>query len=211
VWQKEVTKSINAQAALYGKNAPKMGKTPAIALVNPKCGHNVGAAVRAASCFGAKQVWFTGNRVTIDSSKRLPREERMKGYRDVELRQFDNFFEQFKDVTPIAIELRPNAESLATFQHPANALYVFGPEDGSLVFAGAAMANDAMDNITESFTKDDDGTSKAAKITIDIDTDPKDPGSILPKPKPDAQITITTKPDKSKKTSRISKKRSKRW
>lgn len=127
-----MTKSINAQVALYGKNAPKTGRTPAIALINPKCGHNVGAAVRAASCFGAKQVWFTGDRVSLDSSKRLPREERMKGYKDVELRQFDNFFEQFENVTPVAIELRPNAESLATFQHPDNALYVFGPEDGSL-------------------------------------------------------------------------------
>jgi tRNA(Leu) C34 or U34 (ribose-2'-O)-methylase TrmL len=35
-------------------------------------------------------------------------------------------------VTPVAVELRPDAESLVTFEHPGEALYVFGPEDGSL-------------------------------------------------------------------------------
>jgi hypothetical protein len=33
---------------------------------------------------------------------------------------------------PVAVELRRNAESLITFTHPDNAVYVFGPEDGSL-------------------------------------------------------------------------------
>jgi tRNA(Leu) C34 or U34 (ribose-2'-O)-methylase TrmL len=121
--------------AIYGKNAPKEGVTPAVALINPKFPHNVGAAVRAASCFGVQQVWFTGNRVSLDPNKkyRLPREERMKGYKDVELRNFDTFFEQYdRDVTPVAIELRPNAEQLPQFQHPDKAVYVFGPEDGSI-------------------------------------------------------------------------------
>lgn len=117
---------------IYGKKSKKEGETPAIALVNPKFPHNVGSAVRAASCFGVKQVWWTGNRVKIDPSKRLPREERMKGYKDVTLRQYDYFYDQFEDYTPVAIELRPNSESLTTFEHPKNPLYVFGPEDGSL-------------------------------------------------------------------------------
>jgi tRNA C32,U32 (ribose-2'-O)-methylase TrmJ len=101
---------------VYGKNAPRMGKTPAIAMVNPRCGHNVGSAVRAASCFGVKQVWFTGDRLKLAEKKRLPREERMKGFNDVDLIQFDNFFDQFENYTPVAVELRPNAESLATFE-----------------------------------------------------------------------------------------------
>ena len=32
----------------------------------------------------------------------------------------------------MAVELRPNAESLVDFEHPDEATYVFGPEDGSL-------------------------------------------------------------------------------
>ena len=124
------------ESAIYGKNMEPEGATPAIAMVNPKFPHNVGAAVRAASCFGVKQVWYSGRRVSLDPKKgeRLPREERMKGYKKVELRQHDYFFEQFKDqgVTPVAVELRPNSENIFAFEHPEKPLYVFGPEDGSI-------------------------------------------------------------------------------
>jgi len=119
---------------IYGKNSKRLGVTPAVAMVNPKNPYNVGAALRAASCFGIPQVWFTGDRVKfgLKGAKRLPREERMKGYRDVELRQFDHFFDQFEGAVPVAVELRPNAESLTKFVHPEKALYIFGPEDGSI-------------------------------------------------------------------------------
>jgi tRNA(Leu) C34 or U34 (ribose-2'-O)-methylase TrmL len=129
----EVSRS-GIETAQYGKNKTPVGITPAVALVNPKYPHNVGAAVRAASCFGVKQVWFSGNRVSLSptAGSRLPREERMKGYREVELRQFDYFFDQFPDATPVAVELRPNSEQLPDFEHPENPLYVFGPEDGSI-------------------------------------------------------------------------------
>lgn len=126
--------SSRPKAEIYGKNAPPAGQCPAIILTNPKYSANVGAAVRAASCFGAKQVWWTGNRVKLEDGERLPREERMIGYRDVELRHFDYPFEQFRgqDVTPVALELLPGSECLLDFVHPENAVYVFGPEDGSI-------------------------------------------------------------------------------
>ena len=120
---------------IYGKSSKKLGVTPAVALINPKFPHNVGAALRAASCFGVPQVWFTGDRITLGlkGAKRLPREERMKGYRDVDLRHFDHIFDQYEDdITPVAIELRPNAETLPSFVHPERPLYIFGPEDGSI-------------------------------------------------------------------------------
>jgi tRNA(Leu) C34 or U34 (ribose-2'-O)-methylase TrmL len=106
-----------------------------VILINPKYPHNVGAAVRAASCFGARQVWWTGNRVTLDVAKgeRLPREERMKGYRDVEMIQYDYPFDMFpRGTTPVAVEFRDNTENIYDFDHPENPVYVFGPEDGSL-------------------------------------------------------------------------------
>jgi len=131
---KHGAKSEGIIAAIFGKNTPPLGRSPAVALWNPKFAHNVGTALRACSCFGIKQLWFSGDRVEIDlgGKKRLPREERMRGYRDVELRQFDTFFDQFDNAVPVAIELRDSAELLPDFQHPNNALYVFGPEDGSL-------------------------------------------------------------------------------
>lgn len=55
-----------------------------------------------------------------------------KGYKDVELRQFDTVFDEFPNATPVAIEVRENSENLINFEHPENPLYVFGPEDGGL-------------------------------------------------------------------------------
>jgi tRNA(Leu) C34 or U34 (ribose-2'-O)-methylase TrmL len=111
------------------------GVAPAIALVDPKYPHNVGAAVRAASCYGIGQVWFSGDRVQLRGARgyRLPREERMRGYQEVQLRQSDAFFDAFGPGTvPVAVEVRPGSESLIDFEHPDEALYVFGAEDGSL-------------------------------------------------------------------------------
>jgi len=119
------------------------GIAPAVALVDPKFPHHVGAAVRAASCYGVRQVWFSGDRVRLDGAKRqrLPREERMRGYKDVEVRHADQFFYAFEDAVPVAVELRRNAESLIDFVHPEHALYVFGPEDGSLGRATLAQCH----------------------------------------------------------------------
>jgi len=130
-----MSKKEVVQNAIWGKGAKKVGKTPSIILVNPKHGRNVAVALRAASCYGASQVWFTGNRVALEQQerKRLPREERMKGYKDVDIIQYDKPFERFeKGVVPVAIEVRENSESLFDFEHPENAVYVFGPEDGSI-------------------------------------------------------------------------------
>jgi len=111
------------------------GETPAIALIDPKYAANVAKVLRLASCFGMEQVWFTGRRIEADlrDQSRLPREERMKGYKDVKLIQDDRLFDRFDDgVVPVAVEVRDSSESLADFWHPEDALYVFGPEDGSI-------------------------------------------------------------------------------
>jgi tRNA(Leu) C34 or U34 (ribose-2'-O)-methylase TrmL len=117
-------------------NAPRRGRPPAVALINPKYPHNVGAVLRACSCWGARQLWWTGERVALDvpRGERLPREERLRGYRDVEMVIDDHLFDRFDpgSVTPVAVELLPTAESLVSFDHPEDALYVFGPEDGGL-------------------------------------------------------------------------------
>ncbi len=83
---------------------------PSIILCKPKYAHNVGAAVRAASCYGAKVVMFTGDRITIEPSKnknkyRLPREERMKGYSDVTMLKDDYPFNEQGENSRIREEL----------------------------------------------------------------------------------------------------------
>jgi tRNA(Leu) C34 or U34 (ribose-2'-O)-methylase TrmL len=122
-------------AKTIGKNARPVGTPPGIVLINPRFSHNVGMVVRLAACYGFKQVWFTGDRVRyeLERKKRLPREERMKGWKEVEMVQFDRPLEQFpSDVVPVAVEVRANSERLHEFEHPKNAVYVFGPEDGSI-------------------------------------------------------------------------------
>ena len=126
---------MTVKTAIWGKGSKKIGKTPSLILINPKYGRNVATSLRIASCYGAHQVWFTGKRIELDiaNKKRLPREERMKGYKNVDIIQYEYPFERFaKGVVPVAIEIRENSENLFDFEHPENAVYVFGPEDGSI-------------------------------------------------------------------------------
>lgn len=119
---------------IVGKNK-KIGESPSVILINPRNAYNIAGAQRACSCWGIHQLWWTGNRVQFESGskQRLPREERMKGYKDVELIQFDYPFDQFPNKpTFVSVELIPGSEPLPTFVHPENAVYVFGPEDGSI-------------------------------------------------------------------------------
>ena len=112
--------------------------TKHLLLLSPKYPHNVGAAIRASSCFGGGDVFFTGSRFDVNEMKRIPREERMKGYADAPWHDLGKERKPVskiigdQDITPVAIELSKGAESLMHFEHPENALYIFGPEDGSI-------------------------------------------------------------------------------
>jgi tRNA(Leu) C34 or U34 (ribose-2'-O)-methylase TrmL len=124
------------QGPAYGTAARVDGVPPAVMLWDPKYPANVGAVVRLASCYGIGQVWQFGERVAItshDKDYRLPREERMRGYGEVKLVKCQRPLDAFpNDTNFVAVEFRDNAELLPHFVHPANACYVFGPEDGSL-------------------------------------------------------------------------------
>lgn len=106
----------------------------AILLSNPKFPRNLAEIVRLCSAYSVSNLRYTGERMdrAIEDLSRLPREERMKGYKDVTWKRNEKPFNEFKHLTPVAIEVRDNSEMLQKFEHPENALYVFGPEDGSL-------------------------------------------------------------------------------
>ncbi len=109
--------------------------TAAILLDNPKYPRNVGAAVRSCAAYGVEELRYTGRRLdqSLQELTRLPREERMRGYRSVRWRRaMERPFDEFPDLAPVAIEVRPNSETLPEFEHPENAIYVFGPEDGAV-------------------------------------------------------------------------------
>ena len=112
----------------------------ALVLINPKFAHNVGGALRACATFGASTLRWTGDRVPpLDmwpEGARIPREERIKDYKNVDFdhsaspRPLDEFVKQ--GYTPVAVEVRDASEDLVWFEHPPKAIYVFGPEDGTL-------------------------------------------------------------------------------
>jgi len=105
-----------------------------IGLTNPKSPDNVGAVMRAAGCYNASGVYYTGvrfdkamsrgqklNTDTKNVSKRIPLSTITSFQKDIP-----------PGSTPVAIELVEGATSLIEFKHPDNAFYIFGPEDKSL-------------------------------------------------------------------------------
>jgi tRNA(Leu) C34 or U34 (ribose-2'-O)-methylase TrmL len=109
-----------------------MLNAPGVVLIDPKYPHNVGAAIRACSCFGVDALVWTGSRIQISQYERLPREERMKGYKRVQFLNYQRPLDLFGESTPVCVEVHDNSEPLTLFEHPANAVYIFGPEDGSV-------------------------------------------------------------------------------
>lgn len=101
-----------------------------IGLVNPKSPTNVGSVLRAAGCFGASGVFYTGYRFhharqfvsdTQDNHERIP------------LELCDALLDVLPEgAVPVAIELVEGATPLMQFKHPPRAFYLFGPEDSSL-------------------------------------------------------------------------------
>lgn len=109
--------------------------TAFIGLVNPKSPANVGMIMRAAGCYEANGVFYTGERFdrarkfsadTKDAASKIPLEH---------LEHLQDAFtdgELAKGTALVAIELIEGATPLMDFVHPENAYYIFGPEDGSI-------------------------------------------------------------------------------
>jgi tRNA(Leu) C34 or U34 (ribose-2'-O)-methylase TrmL len=106
-----------------------------IILINPKYPDNLGKIVRIAAAFNVNQIFYTGTRLdrALSSMDRIPRELRMKEYKHIVRTNHSRPFDYLaNDHTPIAVEVLDNAESIYEFEHPENAAYIFGPEDGSI-------------------------------------------------------------------------------
>lgn len=108
-----------------------------VLLIDPKYDFNVGGALRACAVLGASTLVWTGSRVPDGGGRkwRLPREERLADYAHVtrgvvDLGYMERSWE--RGYTPVAVERRAMATRLPDFEHPGKALYVFGPEDGTL-------------------------------------------------------------------------------
>lgn len=127
-------------------NTPSVPLDAAVLLVNPKTPYNVGSVIRACSIFDVPWLRWTGSRIATAEGRRkagswakgnkprLPREERLQDYLGVDWREDENALRDFiaEGLIPVAVEIVDGAESLPDFIHPERAVYVFGPEDGSV-------------------------------------------------------------------------------
>ncbi|MFV8429771.1 RNA methyltransferase [Vibrio owensii] len=104
--------------------------TAIIGLYNPKSPTNVGAVLRAAGCYDAAQVRYNGTRYSRAVKFQTDTQNSQERIQLVEME--DLTANVAYDVEIVCVELVVGATALPHFTHPENAIYVFGPEDGSL-------------------------------------------------------------------------------
>ena len=105
-----------------------------IGLINPKSPDNVGAVLRAAANYRVSNVFYTGTRYpqAIERKGRTV-DTRRKVSKDVLLSATDQLIDVVTDnMKIVCVEFAINAIPLPVYQHPTDALYIFGPEDGSI-------------------------------------------------------------------------------
>lgn len=101
-----------------------------LGLVNPKSPENVGMVMRAAGCYAADKVFYTGER--FDRARKFFTDTK-NVHEKIPLQVADDLLGTVpKDAKIIAVELIEGATPLIYFEHPEQAYYIFGPEDGSL-------------------------------------------------------------------------------
>ncbi len=104
--------------------------TVIIGLYNPKSPTNVGAVMRAAGCYQATQVRYNG--VRYDRAMKF-RTDTKNVQEKIDLLAMEDLRHGLEeDVEIVCVELALGASPLPAFSHPDKAIYLFGPEDGSL-------------------------------------------------------------------------------
>ncbi len=104
--------------------------TVVLGLINPKTPANVGAVLRAAGCFRADAVFYTG--VRYPRAARFHTDTKDAG-RSIPLHGVESLLDVVAaGMRVVCVELVEGAQALPDFEHPEQAMYVFGPEDGTL-------------------------------------------------------------------------------
>ncbi|MCZ4338773.1 RNA methyltransferase [Shewanella colwelliana] len=106
-----------------------------IGLVNPKSPTNVGGVMRAAGCYQASEVRYTGKRYALAAKNRGEQynTDTKRASENIPLIAVENILEGLdSDTKVVCVDLVEGAVALPEFQHPAKAIYLFGPEDGTI-------------------------------------------------------------------------------
>lgn len=113
---------------------PNKHSNVSIGLTNPKSPENVGSVLRAAGNYRVGSVFYTGQRYAraLKLNPDTPNLSR-KVSENVSLYSVDSLLDGVqKDAKIICIEFAMDAISLPQYEHPENACYIFGPEDGNI-------------------------------------------------------------------------------
>ena len=101
-----------------------------IGLSNPKSPSNVGAIIRASSCFGADAIFYTGRRYELSARFHTDTHD---ASRVIPLIGVSSLLEKVSaDTRIVCVELVEGAAPLPAYVHPDKAIYIFGPEDGTI-------------------------------------------------------------------------------
>ncbi|CAA0081647.1 tRNA (cytidine(34)-2'-O)-methyltransferase [Halioglobus japonicus] len=101
-----------------------------IGLNNPKSPVNVGLVMRAAGCFQVDSVFYTGKR--YDRAAPFNTDTQNAGL-SIPLTWVPSLPHDIPDdVQVVCVELVEGAIALPAYEHPDKALYIFGPEDGTI-------------------------------------------------------------------------------
>lgn len=100
-----------------------------IGLYKPKTPENVGSVLRAAHCYGASHVSIEGGRGKfLNHATNTP-----AAHRHMPTFLVDDLLDCIPhDTQVVVVDLIEGATPLPNFIHPKRALYLFGPEDGTL-------------------------------------------------------------------------------
>lgn len=102
----------------------------AIGVERPKNEDNIGTLLRSAVCFDAAFMFTVGRRFPRQASDTL------RSWRHTPIMEYDNVADWHAhipyDCVPVGVEISDRARPLETFVHPERAIYILGPEDGSL-------------------------------------------------------------------------------
>ncbi|MCW8833244.1 MAG: RNA methyltransferase [Colwellia sp.] len=136
-----------------GKQLQVENSHVSVGLTNPKSPSNVGAVMRAAGCYSVDQVLYTGQRYANAAKYSGAKHNTdTKNARDkIPLLAIDDFVhvkEQLENLSPstkiICVDLVEGATPLPHFEHPAQAFYIFGPEDGTISQAVIDCADEVV-------------------------------------------------------------------
>ncbi len=123
------------------KNKEQSPPHVTIALTNPKSPTNVGAVMRAAGCYQVDQVLYTGRRYeqAAKYNKGALKTDTKNAQGKIPLLGVEDFInikdllENISSTTKIiCVDLVEGATPLPHFIHPPQAVYIFGPEDGTI-------------------------------------------------------------------------------